>query len=208
MMLNRQRVLAALSRYVSPNTANGIIRGVTREIGVDLDHVADANAVQLIDRLDVGARMFLTETQRTEFKSELAAMTATRAARARLFPIRSEIDVSKARLGARQMCQEAGASSLVCQQAATCVSEVARNIVQYARVGHVEMAVDAQPRQAIRVKAVDQGPGIPHLDVVLGGTYRSKTGLGMGIAGVRRIANRFDITTGATGTKIEFDLWL
>ena len=49
----------------------------------------------------------------------------------------------------------------------------------------------------------DRGRGIPHLQSVLDGTYRSDTGMGLGIVGARRMVDGFDITTSATdGTHV------
>jgi serine/threonine-protein kinase RsbT len=36
----------------------------------------------------------------------------------------------------------------------------------------------------------------------MSGRYRSKTGLGRGLLGTKRLADNFDIATGATGTRI------
>lgn len=56
--------------------------------------------------------------------------------------------------------------------------------------------------------AEDQGPGIPHLDQVLAGQYRSKTGLGRGLLGVKRLMQQFRAKTGAKGTRIEAEATL
>jgi serine/threonine-protein kinase RsbT len=58
------------------------------------------------------------------------------------------------------------------------------------------------------VRATDQGPGIPNLNEVLSGRYRSKTGLGKGLIGVKRLATRFTIHTDASGTHIEAEVRL
>ena len=39
----------------------------------------------------------------------------------------------------------------------------------------------------------DDGPGIADLDAVLAGSYRSPTGMGLGIVGARRLMDQFDI---------------
>jgi anti-sigma regulatory factor (Ser/Thr protein kinase) len=40
------------------------------------------------------------------------------------------------------------------------------------------------------------------LDAVMAGTYRSRTGLGMGLCGIKRLADRMDVQTGARGSVI------
>jgi serine/threonine-protein kinase RsbT len=206
--LNRQRVIAALSRYVSSNTATGIVRGAARECGLDPDRFAEGDVNRLIEQLEMSSRFFLTDVHRAELSTELRTMSVQGGARTRVFAIRTELDVSKARLGARQLCHEAGASSLMCQQFPTCVSEVARNIVQYARVGRIELTTSDDPRRVVAARATDQGPGIANIEDVLSGAYQSSTGLGRGLAGIRRVANRFAVETGANGTCVEFEMWL
>jgi signal transduction histidine kinase/CheY-like chemotaxis protein len=41
----------------------------------------------------------------------------------------------------------------------------------------------------------DRGPGIANLQTILDGSYRSTTGMGLGIVGARRLMDQFDITT-------------
>src|SRR6185437_16718159 len=88
---------------------------------------------------------------------------------------------------------------------ATAVSELARNIQQYARDGRVVFELEDDDTVGFRmtVQLIDRGPGIPHLQSVLDGTYVSPTGMGVGLAGARRLSDRFDIQTSAgTGTRI------
>ena len=44
---------------------------------------------------------------------------------------------------------------------------------------------------------------IEGLDRILAGQYRSKTGLGKGLSGVKKLASRFDVATGHQGTRVE-----
>jgi serine/threonine-protein kinase RsbT len=73
----------------------------------------------------------------------------------------------------------------------------------YAGGGAIELVPGGKARPSLLILATDEGPGIPHLDEVLSGRYRSRTGLGAGLLGTRRLVDRFDIKTGATGTRIE-----
>ena len=54
----------------------------------------------------------------------------------------------------------------------------------------------------IVVRAIDRGPGIPNLEEVFSGRYRSKTGLGKGLLGTKRLADKFDISSSITGTQV------
>src|SRR5207237_4175561 len=75
---------------------------------------------------------------------------------------------------------------------ATAVSEIARNAFQYANGGTIKFYVDGEP-QTFLIRVQDQGRGIPHLADILAGRYISKTGMGMGIVGTRRLMDDFEI---------------
>jgi serine/threonine-protein kinase RsbT len=88
------------------------------------------------------------------------------------------------------------------QKVATIVSELARNMVLYAGGGIVEIAsTNGQPKRVV-VTGTDQGPGIPNLSEVLSGRYKSRTGLGRGLLGTKRLSDRFDVSTGNDGTRV------
>jgi signal transduction histidine kinase/CheY-like chemotaxis protein len=77
---------------------------------------------------------------------------------------------------------------------ATAASELARNAYRYAHGGRVLLSRTADD---LRIEVSDDGPGIPHLDDVLSGTYRSTTGMGQGLVGVRRLVDAFEIESSA-----------
>jgi len=75
----------------------------------------------------------------------------------------------------------------------TATSELARNIHMYAAAGDIEIHIASAPRAGMRVSASDRGPGIPDLDGVMGGRARSKRGMGLGLRGVKAMADDFTI---------------
>src|SRR4051794_28672171 len=106
--------------------------------------------------------------------------------------LRLEQDVVLARQRARQVAALLGFEAQDQTRLATAVSEVGRNAFQYAGGGKVEFAVaDGPPRLLVRVR--DHGPGIPHLQDVLEGRYHSPTGMGVGLAGSRRLMDEFRV---------------
>ena len=53
------------------------------------------------------------------------------------------------------------------------------------------------------VDARDEGPGIPNLEVILSGAYKSRTGLGRGIIGTRSLLDEMKIESAVgKGTRI------
>ena len=81
---------------------------------------------------------------------------------------------------------------------ATTVSEISRNAVSYARGGQIDFALDGDAHpQILWVTVRDKGPGISDLDAVYAGKFQSRTGMGNGILGARRLMDEFSIETGS-----------
>ncbi len=117
--------------------------------------------------------------------------------------IRLEHDVVLARQRARRLAGLLGFETQDQTRIATAVSEVARNAFQYAGGGKVEFGVDVQAPPAFLVRISDRGPGIKDLQAVLDGNYTSPTGMGVGLAGARRLMDRFAVEAiPGTGTTV------
>ena len=118
--------------------------------------------------------------------------------------IRYEQDVVSARQRTRQIAALLSFDGQQQTRLATAVSEIARNAFQYAGGGHVEFSIEGQtPPQIFVIRISDRGPGIGDLERILNGEYSSKTGMGLGILGARRLMDRFEIhSTPAGGTRV------
>jgi serine/threonine-protein kinase RsbT len=87
------------------------------------------------------------------------------------------------------------------------IMELARNIVFYAKRG--EIIINELPSYGIEIIANDQGPGIPNLDQYIDHAFPSKKGLGLGLSGVKRLMDEFEITTVINvGTRIRAVKWI
>lgn len=104
-----------------------------------------------------------------------------------------EGDVVRARGAGRDMCRALGMSEINQVKVATAISELARNIFHYAKTGSVVVRKLTTPKAGIEIVASDSGPGIPDIKLVLSGTYKSKTGMGKGLLGARRLMDHFEI---------------
>ncbi len=115
-----------------------------------------------------------------------------------------EPDVVLARRRAREIAQLIGFDGTDQVRFATAVSELARNAFEYARGGRVSFSVERDDAHSLLVALVqDKGPGIANVQHILQGSYRSRTGMGVGIAGARRLCDRFDIDSSPEGgTKV------
>lgn len=108
--------------------------------------------------------------------------------------IRAEEDVVEARRQAREIAARLGFDANDQTRIATAVSEIARNAFHYAGGGSVDYGFDPDAR-ALEIRVSDSGPGIADLKKILAGTYKSKTGMGMGIVGAKRLMDDFAIET-------------
>ena len=119
--------------------------------------------------------------------------------------IRSERDIVGARRRASQLAILLGLNVPEQAAVATAVSEIARNAMQYAGGGSVDFGLATQTKPAfLWVEVSDNGRGIADLTSILDGQYTSKTGLGIGITGAKRLTERFEISSNATGTRVRF----
>jgi signal transduction histidine kinase/CheY-like chemotaxis protein len=116
--------------------------------------------------------------------------------------IRFESDVVKTRQRARQLAGLLGFDVQDQTRVATAVSEIARNAMKYAGGGVAEFAFEAAPKPTLLVHVRDKGPGIGDVDAVLSGRYDSPSGMGLGLVGARRLMDRFELSTSASGTVV------
>jgi len=120
--------------------------------------------------------------------------------------IAREEDIAVARQMAKQLAQELGFSLADVTKVATAVSELARNIYRYAQTGKIMIRkrLGENGGPTIQVVAVDRGPGIEDVDLVLTKGYTTyERSLGIGLSGIRRLVDFFEIVSEiGTGTAV------
>jgi serine/threonine-protein kinase RsbT len=123
--------------------------------------------------------------------------------------INSDQDIVLARQKGRAKAIELGFSSGDATLIATAISELARNIVVYAGKGRITLkAVNGLNRQGISVVASDEGPGIPDVRQALRDGFSTSGSLGLGLPGVRRLMDEFEITSQpGRGTTVAVKKW-
>jgi serine/threonine-protein kinase RsbT len=89
------------------------------------------------------------------------------------------------------------------------ISEVARNIFQYAGQGEIVLSSAQQNgRSGVQVVARDKGPGIADIERVLQDGYSTGGGLGLGLSGAKRMMDEFDIVSKVgQGTTVIMKKW-
>jgi serine/threonine-protein kinase RsbT len=123
--------------------------------------------------------------------------------------IKSDEDILAARQEGRELAVSLGFGPSDLAVIATSISELARNLLLYARNGCIICwAIEREPKKGIVIQATDEGPGIPDTDVVLKDGYSTSGGLGLGLPGVRRMMDEFAIVShkgrGTTVTTIKW----
>jgi serine/threonine-protein kinase RsbT len=124
-------------------------------------------------------------------------------------PINSERDIVLARQKGRSMATELRFSVGNATLIATAISELARNIVSYAGRGEIVMSVVRNSdRTGIMIVASDSGPGISDLTLALRDGFSTSGSLGIGLPGVRRLMDEFDIESQpGRGTIVTVTKW-
>lgn len=198
------KIREILERYLSSVIVRSIIQRSLRERNLTPEQFRRGDTYKIYPLIRRGMALFISERDREKALQELTELCdQTRPASGPCeIRITSENDISVVRNEARRVCEEAGAESYTIQKVTTIVSELARNIVSYANEGKLEIVPINNGRRRIIVRASDRGRGIPNIDLVLSGRYQSKTGLGRGLIGTKRLADDFDIKTGPTGTLV------
>jgi serine/threonine-protein kinase RsbT len=124
-------------------------------------------------------------------------------------PIHTEYDIVTARHEVRNLCTSLNFSSGEQTLVATCVSELARNIVQYAGTGEMIIGlIYERDEKGIMIIAEDKGPGIPDIELAMKDGYSTSKGLGLGLPGCKRIMEEFEIVSRpGVGTKVTVKKW-
>lgn len=114
--------------------------------------------------------------------------------------IASTESVVEARQRGRDLASQMGFTQSEATMIAAAISELARNIVQYAVSGQIRLRRDASGM--LFVIARDEGPGIADVRNALKPGFSTSGSLGLGLAGVQRIADHFEITSNPKGTTV------
>ena len=122
--------------------------------------------------------------------------------------IASGLDIVAARQRGRTYVLQLGFSSPEATLVATAISELARNIVLYAKEGQIEMrALERDGRPGILIIARDDGPGISEGRRAIIDAPGSSGGV-MGLRAMKRLVDEFEIESRAgQGTRVAVKKW-
>ena len=129
----------------------------------------------------------------------------------RSIALEDEHDIVVARNEARLFAASIGFGLVEQTRLATVASELARNVVKYAKRGRMiaQPVESAAGRRGLRLIFEDTGPGIPDITAAMRDGFSTGRGLGKGLPGARRLVHEFEIESEVgRGTKVSIVRWL
>lgn len=123
--------------------------------------------------------------------------------------LRTRDDVIRVRRRVREWAVELGFGVTDQTRTMTAASELARNTVVHGRGGTAAIEiVHRDGRVGIRIRLVDEGPGIRDQEEAFGDGFSSGKGLGLGLGGARRMADEMEVRSEAgLGTRVTWLRW-
>jgi len=123
--------------------------------------------------------------------------------------LRNQDDIVRARRAARELAARLGFGNADQTRLATAVSELARNVIEYAGYGECRIRDDSdQAVWRVAVSVEDHGPGIANVELAMQDGYSTGGGLGAGLPGTRRLCDSFAIASVPGHTCIDISLCL
>ena len=124
-------------------------------------------------------------------------------------PLISEQDIVAARQAIRKAAQQVGFSIVDQTKIVTAASELVRNALVYGGGGLLTWELLSENgRTGLRLTVSDKGPGIKDLALAMKDGWTSRTGLGLGLPGAKRLVNEFDISSQpGAGTTVTVTRW-
>ena len=125
------------------------------------------------------------------------------------FRIETEYDIVMVRQTIRQHAKDAGMGIVDQTRITTAVSELFRNMFNYAGGGEVMIeSGDVDDHHALIVTCIDKGPGIENLELAMSDGYTTGMGMGYGLPGAKRLVDRFEIQSKTNeGTIVRIMKW-
>ena len=125
--------------------------------------------------------------------------------------IKREVDIYVAMSHARELAAAIGFGAVDRTRIEIVVLELTRNLLAHAGCGSLNLARvdDSEYGAGMVVEAVDDGPGIPNIELALQDGYSTAQTLGAGLPGVRRLMDEFEIESAVNiGTRVRAIKWL
>ena len=118
-------------------------------------------------------------------------------------------DIVRMRQSVREQATGMGFTLVDQTKVVTAASELARNTILHGGGGEVVVEpLNEGRREGLRLTFIDQGRGIPDVNVALRDGYTTGAGLGLGLGGAKRLSNEFEIDSRpGQGTRVSITRW-
>lgn len=125
------------------------------------------------------------------------------------FSLELASDIIEIRKYGRMLAKEIGFKSIDQTLIATAISEICRNVIEYADKGEVNFEIRNNDKICLAIVVKDEGPGIKDVKAAQKEGFSKGKGLGIGLPGTRRLMDEFEIrTTVGKGTTVEMCKYL
>lgn len=124
--------------------------------------------------------------------------------------IRQEADIVTARHVGRDLSRELGFGLADQTRLATSISEMVRNVIEYAGTGMIAFEeITRGGRRGLEVVVQDNGPGIEDIELAMSEGYSSAPhSLGLGLPAAKRLVHEFEIKSRpGAGTTVIIRMW-
>lgn len=127
----------------------------------------------------------------------------------KVMPLRSDEDVVRLRQLVREQMVAAGFSLIDQTKIVTASSELARNTLRYGGGGEARVVqLSNGMRRGLALEFIDEGPGIPDIELALRDGYTTGGGMGLGLSGAKRLSDEFEIESApGAGTTVKIRKW-
>ena len=128
---------------------------------------------------------------------------------AKIVEIVTELDIVTARKLGRDEAKEIGFNDVDQSRITTAISELAKNILLYARTGKIVIEeIEEEDMKGISISSIDKGQGMTEFHKVLEDDY-STSSTGGGLPAVKRLVDSIDIDSKVgKGTIVKVVKWL
>jgi len=124
--------------------------------------------------------------------------------------IENNMDLVKARQTIRTIAKDLNYSIVNQTKLITAVSELTRNVLVYAGKGEIIVElIETATQKGLKITVIDEGPGIPDVDLAITDGYSTSKGLGKGLSGTKKLMDDFSIQTEVgKGTEVNIIKWV
>ena len=124
--------------------------------------------------------------------------------------IENNMDLVKARQTIRTIAKDLNYSIVNQTKLITAVSELTRNVLVYAGKGEIIVElIETATQKGLKITVIDEGPGIPDVDLAITDGYSTSKGLGKGLSGTKKLMDDFSIQTeDGKGTEVVIIKWM